>query len=561
MGVHMTQMIEQLQFELPGIGGRTYPKGISLQEIAAEFQRGRTSPIVAAKLDYEFHDLRYVPERGGKLTLIDLSDEDGIRVYSRSLCLVLVRAAAEVFPDCRVRLEHSLSKGIYGEIDIHNGEPFTEKDLNRIEERMRAIIAADEPIIKETVSLEEAAQLFEKKGLADKVRLLRYKKSPEIHLYHCGDYTDYFYGYMVPSTGYLSHFELRYYLPGFILRYPSKEHPEAIPPFKEQRKLARIFYEFEKWGKILEVDDVGALNEMVASGKGGQLIRIAEAFHEKKIAQIADMVSAERERSRIILIAGPSSSGKTTFAQRLAVQLRVNGLKPISISIDDYFVDRDHTPIGEDGLPDYECLEAIDVELFNQHLTELLQGRPVHIPVYNFQKGCREERGYAVQIAQDQPIIIEGIHGLNDRLTSNIPKDNKFKIYISALTQLNLDDHNRIPTTDNRIIRRIVRDNQFRGHDAVKTIGLWPLVRRGEEKYIFPYQEEADVMFNSALIYELAVLKNYAEPLLQQITPDMPEYSEAKRLLKFLSYFLPMDDSEVPLNSILREFIGSSCFR
>ncbi|HBF36545.1 MAG TPA: AAA family ATPase, partial [Firmicutes bacterium] len=313
--------------------------------------------------------------------------------------------------------------------------------------------------------------------------------------------------------------------------------------------------------KIMEIEDVGALNQQIAAGRSGELIRIAEALHEKKIGQIADQITADRDRIKVVLIAGPSSSGKTTFAQRLAVQLKVNGLRPVPISIDDYFVDRQRTPMGPDGLPDFECIEALNVELFNEHLTSLIQGRSVVLPRYDFQKGRSESSGITLQITKEQPLIIEGIHGLNDKLTSNIPKDNKFKIYISALTQLNIDDHNRIPTTDNRVIRRIVRDNQFRGHDALKTIGMWPMVRRGEETHIFPFQEEADIMFNSALIYELAVLKKYAEPLLQQITPDYPEFSEAKRLLKFLSYFLPMDDSEVPINSIIREFIGHSCFQ
>ena len=553
-------MAESLLFELPDGTALAYAEGTPLSQIARDFQAQFDSPIVAARIYNELHELGFIPTRGGKLRFIDLSYEDGVRIYSRSLSLVLLRAAAEVFPDSRVRIEHSLSKGLYGEIHFPDHRPLTEKALRTIEKRMEQIIDADEPITKDTIPLNDALALFEKQGKPDKVRLLRFKKKPEVHIYHCGDYRDYLYGYMVPSTGSLKMFELRFYLPGFILRYPHFQDPSVLPRFREHRKLARIFYEFEKWGEILETSDVGSLNNQLAAGKGGDLIRIAEALHEKKIAQIADLITTDRERIRLILIAGPSSSGKTTFAQRLAVQLRVNGLKPISISIDDYFVDREHTPIGSNGLPDYECLEAIDLKLFNEHLTALIQGFGVQLPRYNFQKGLREPRPETTQISYDQPIIIEGIHGLNDGLTMGIPKDNKFKIYISALTQLNIDDHNRIPTTDNRVIRRIVRDNQFRGHDAIKTIGLWPMVRQGEEKYIFPYQEEADVMFNSALIYELAVLKRYAEPLLAKITPEFAEYSEAKRLLKFLDYFLPLDDCEVPLNSILREFIGSSCF-
>ena len=539
----------------------SYPAGTVFLKIAHDFQHLFPSPIVAVKLNNEIRDLNFAPCTGGKLDFIDLRSEDGVRIYSRSLSLVLIKAAMEKFPKCVVRFEHSLSKGIYGEIHFQDNRPFTEKDLRVIKERMREIIAADEPIVKETMPTAEAIEFFKQQGHLDKVRLFQFRKTDQVNIYRLGDCTDYFYGYMVPATGYLKLFDLKYYLPGFILQFPAIDNPTALPFFREQRKLARIYYEFEKWADILEVGDVGALNTVISSGKGSELVRIAEALHEKKIAQIADLITADRERIRIILIAGPSSSGKTTFAQRLAVQLRVNGLKPISISIDDYFVDREHTPIGPNGSPDFECLEAIDLKLFNEHLTSLIQGLPVNMPRYNFHTGTREERGVTIQINSKQPIIIEGIHGLNDKLTSDVPKDHKFKIYVSALTQLNIDNHNRIPTTDNRIIRRIVRDNQFRGHNALRTIGLWPQVRHGEEMYIFPFQEEADVMFNSALIYELAILKRYAEPLLMQVTTDLPEFSEAKRLLKFLSYFLPLEDSEVPLNSILREFIGCSCFK
>lgn len=551
----------QIMFHLPDGSSYTCIAGTSFCKIAGELQPGYASPVVAMKLNNEFHDLMFIPETGGKLIPVDLSNADGIRVYARSLSLVLIRAAAEIYPNYEVHIEHSLSKGLYGEIKTPNNQPFTERDLFLIKERMTRIIEADEPIIKETIPLQDAIEIFKKKPQNDKVQLLQFKKKPEVHIYRCGDYTDYFYGHMVPSTGYLRLFDLKYYFPGFILRFPIIEDPTVLPPFQEQRKLARIYYEYEKWGDILEVSEVGSFNKIIAEGKGGELIRIAEALHEKKIAQIADLIAADRQRIRLILIAGPSSSGKTTFAQRLAVQLRVNGLRPISISIDNYFIDRAHTPIGPNGLPDYECLEAIDVELFNKDIMALIQGFSVVLPYYNFQTGNREQGKEAIRIAQGQPIIIEGIHGLNDKLTSAVPKDNKFKIYISALTQLNIDYHNRIPTTDNRVIRRTVRDNQFRGHDALKTISLWPMVRAGEEAYIFPFQEEADVMFNSALIYELAVLKRYAEPLFRKITPEYPEFAEAKRLLKFLDYFLPLDDAEVPINSILREFIGNGCFK
>lgn len=554
-------MKAEYQFELISGEKLTFPAGTSFREIVATLQPKHPNLIVGVKFNYQIRELHYLPETDGRLELIDLAQEDGIRIYARTLSFILNCAAQDLFPGCQVRIEHSLSKGLYGEIVLPGDRIFNEQDLQAIAKRMQEMVTADQPIIKESISLEEAMRTFETTGQIDKVRLFKYRQNKIVRVYHCGKYTDYFYGYMLPATGFVQQFELKYYRPGFILRFPVKDSPQAIPEFCEQRKLARVFDEFEKWGQILEVADVGALNNLIAAEKGGELLRIAEALHEKKIAQIADQIACEGERIHLITIAGPSSSGKTTFAQRLMVQLRVNGLKPISISLDDYFVDRDHTPLDEDGRPDYECLAAIDVDFFNEQLSALINGFPVYLPRYNFQTGKREIRNTPLMITANQPIIIEGIHGLNEQLTESLPKNNKFKIYCSALTQLNIDNHNRIPTTDNRIIRRIVRDHQFRGHDALKTIGMWSMVRRGEEKHIFPYQEEADVMFNSALIYELAVLKRYAEPLLASIMPDCPEYSEAKRLLKFLSYFLPLEDQEVPLNSILREFIGLSCFK
>jgi uridine kinase len=550
-----------LTFILPDGREVQYPAGTVFQQIASDQQSQYASPIVAVKFNNEIHDLTAVSEKGGVLSFIDLSLADGVRIYARSLSLVLVRAIAELFPGCKVRFEHSLSKGLYGEVDIDGNKPFTEKEVNQLKERMGAIITADELICRDTVPVAEAIEYFQKTGQLDKVRLLRYKKEPMVHIYRLGSFLDYFYGYMVPSTGYLRQFDLRFYLPGFVLQYPTIDDPNRIPVFKEQQKLARIFDEYEHWAEILEVRDVGSLNDQIAAGKGRELIRIAEALQEKKLAQIADRISAERERIKLVSIAGPSSSGKTTFAQRLAVQLRVNGLRPISVSIDNYFVDREHTPLGVDGKPDYEGIESIDLNLLNEHLIALIQGRPVTMPIYDFQSGMRQWHPEPLRIAKDQPLLIEGIHGLNDKLTAAIPKNQKYKIYVSALTQLNIDDHNRIPTTDNRLIRRIVRDNQFRSHNALKTLSLWPAVRRGEETYIFPFQEEADVMFNSALIYELAILKKYAEPLLALISNEHPEFSEAKRLLRFLSYFLPIsEEEEVPPNSILREFIGGSCF-
>lgn len=536
-----------------------YKDGTSLLEISRDFQDKFPSTIVAARVNNMLRELTYIPEGDVELEFVDLTSEDGERIYVRSLSCVFIRAAREIIKGCRVSIEHSLGNGIYCE--IHGDRSITESDVLAIEKRMREIIQKDIPFIKESIPLEEAVEMFEKDGQLDKVRLLKYRKRPFINIYSCGWFKDYFYGYMVPSTGFLKKFGLKFYPPGLILQFPNRYSPGDIPPYIDQPKLAAVFKEAEQWGEILGVADVGSLNERISMGRGRELVRIAEALHEKKIAQIADEIAQHSDRLRVILIAGPSSSGKTTFAQRLSVQLKVNGLRPVSVSLDDYFVNRDMTPRDENGNYDFESIEAIDLALFNRQLVELIEGKKVEVPTYNFQKGVREYRGNMLQVEKNQPIIIEGIHGLNERLTSSIPKENKFKIYVSALTQLNIDDHNRIPTTDTRILRRIVRDSQFRSNDALNTIKMWPSVRRGEEKYIFPFQEDANVMFNSALIYELSVLKRYAEPLLQKIDSRYREFPKARILLKFLDYFLPFDEEdEIPPNSIIREFIGKSCF-
>ncbi|NLY90927.1 MAG: nucleoside kinase [Firmicutes bacterium] len=533
-------------------------KGTTVQEILNAWPGAGHPQIVAGKVGKDLRELSFRLTEDTTVTPVDLTHVDGVRIYSRSLMMVFIRAAKEVFPHCQVKIMYSLSKGLYGELYL--GRHLAEKDLRRVEERMRKIIAADEKIEKIRMPLEEAVRIFEEEGLNDKVRLMAYRQAKEISLYRCGDYFDYYFGYMLPSTGFLKEFELLFHLPGFLLRFPSQTSPEKVPPYVEQHKISQVFYEYEKWGEVLGVSDIASLNQLINEGKGGELIRLAEALQEKKIAQIADEITRDRERVRLVMIAGPSSSGKTTFTQRLAIQLRVNGVRPVSLSLDDYFVSREFTPRNEKGEPDFEALEAIDLDLFNEQLADLIMGEKVEIPRFNFMTGRREYRGEVLQIKPDQPILIEGIHGLNERLTQAVPKDRKFKVYISALTQLNMDNHNRIPTTDNRLIRRIVRDSQFRSHDALTTLRLWTAVRAGEEKNIFPFQEEADIMFNSALTYELAILKKYVEPLLLAIPPDVPEYAEAKRLLKFTAYFLPMDEKEVPTNSILREFIGGSCF-
>lgn len=532
-------------------------EGSTLLEVSRIVAGEYPSIIVAAKVNNRLSELGHSLHKDSQIEFLDLTTSDGIRIYQRSLSFVFIRAAMEVLSGCKVTVEHSLSKGLYCE--IHYKRPILEEDVIKIEARMGEIIEEDVPFEKSSIAIEDAQRIFTELGFDAKTKLLDYRKKPEVNIYSCGWLKNYFYGYMVPSTGFLKQFKLKYYDPGVIIQYPEKTNPKDIPIFKEQKKLASIFRENEKWGKIMDIGYVANLNERISNKNYSELICIAEALHEKKIAKIADQIAEKKKR--IILIAGPSSSGKTTFAERLAIQLKINGLKPVAISTDDYFVDREHTPKDEDGEYDFEALEAVDLQLFNEHLSKLIKGYEVEIPYFNFHTGMREYRGRKMQITEEHPIIIEGIHGLNERLTEDIPHDKKFKIYISALTQLNIDDHNRIPTTDTRLLRRIVRDSKYRGHSAINTLRRWNSVRRGEEKNIFPFQEDADVMFNSALIFELAILKKYAEPLLREIPSHEKEFSESKRLLKFLSYFLSIeDDSIIPYTSIIREFIGGSVF-
>lgn len=538
---------------------KTYAAGTTILEIAGEHQYKHTSTIMAGKVNNDIKDLNYKLNEDCKLDFIDLSQSDGMRIYQRSLYFILIKAVNDIFPDRKVVINHPISKGVYCE--VIGKESLTAEDVSKIKARMDQIVAARLIFTKKTMSIEEAKEIFIKSGRMDRYNAIEFRTRPHVTVYNCGGLEDYFYGYMAPDTGYVNLFDIMYYPPGLIVRYPDKTHPQQLPEYREEKKLFTIFNEFKKWNRILGIENVGALNNIVSQGKVGEIIKISEALHEKKIANIADMINDSEHMKKIILISGPSSSGKTTFAQRLAIQLRVNGIKPVTISLDDYFVDRDRTPIDEHGEVDFEALEAIDIELFNLQLNELINLREVEIPLYNFAKGAREPVGRKLKIDEDQVIIIEGIHGLNERLTAGIPRENKFKIYISALTSMNIDDHNRIPTTDTRIIRRIVRDYKYRGCSALNTIKMWPSVRRGEKKNIFPFQEEADVMFNSALSYELGVLKPFAEPILSEIDNSVAEYSEARRLIEFLSNFLPIDPKEIPLNSIIREFIGGSSFK
>lgn len=535
-----------------------YEVGTSLLSIAKGHQSEYSVDIITAKVNNDLVELNERLYEDSYVDFLTLESYEARRIYVRGLTFVLIRAVVELFPKANVTIEHSLSKGIYGE--IHKTPELSKEELGKIERRMREIIAEDVPFSKEAMTLDKAKEVFSKYGMKDKLRLFKYWQEDMVDVCKCGSIYGYFYGKMVPSTGYLKKFQLMYYKPGFLLRHPDTYSPEEIPEFKEQRGLFRVFREAEEWADILDVADVGALNDKTITGQMGDIIRISEALHEKKIAYIADMIAQRKDNVKLILIAGPSSSGKTTFSKRLSIQLRVNGLKPYAISLDDYFVNREETPRDATGEYDFESIHALDLNLLNEHLNMLMAGEEIELPTFNFITGKREYTGKKLKLKDDMILIAEGIHGLNELLTRDIKPENKFKIYISALTQLNIDNHNRIPTTDVRILRRIVRDYRTRGKDAENTLLGWTSLRRGEDKNIFPFQEEADIMFNSTLVYELGALKKQAEPLLMQINNSSKAFSEAQRLLKFLRYFLPVGVEEIPNNSIIREFIGGSCF-
>lgn len=532
-------------------------KGIRCYEVLKKYGFSKDIPIVLVRVNGKLCELSTVLEADGSIEFIDISSKLGMMCYMRTLQFVLIKATEELFKDSKITIEHSLSKGLFGEIS--KSPKLGIDDIYLIKEKMKDIIEQDIRITKSLYDRKDAIELFKAKAMEDKVKLLQFVTQESLTIYELDGNIDYFYGPLAYSTGVLKYFDLIYYDPGFILRFPTIDKPTGIPRFEEHRKLAKIFYEAEQWGNILGVEDVGSLNEIIKEGDIVTLIRVAEALHEKKIAYIADHIQ-EKRAVKLILIAGPSSSGKTTFSKRLGIQLRVNGLVPIPISLDDYFVNRDATPKDEFGDYDFESIYALDLPLFNEHLEMLLSGKETEIPTYNFKTGQRDWNGHKMKLPENGVLIVEGIHGLNEKLTASIPHDQKFKIYISPLTQINLDDHNRIATTDVRMIRRIVRDYLSRGYGVEDTLKMWPSIRRGEDRNIFIFQEDADAMFNSALIYELAVLKKYALAELYKIQPNSSVYDEARRLINFLHYFKEVDKDFVPTNSLVREFIGGSCF-
>ena len=513
--------------------------------------------VALCKLNREYEELIKPINKDGVIGLIKFDNRIGYKIYTRTLQFIFVTAALEIFNDATITIEHSLNGGVYGE--IHKDERLTKEDLIKIKDKMLDIINRDVVIKKVKVKKEEAIKIFKEYGMKDKVSLLEHVNFEFVNLYELEGRYDYFYGQMAYSTGMIRAFDLMYYEEGFIIRYPKRDDLDRVKEFKESKKLSQIFRETERWLNIIGVADVGSLNDKVVKNEFRDLIMVCEALHEKKIAQISDMID-EKENVKVVLIAGPSSSGKTTFANRLAVQLKVNGHIPIPISLDDYFLNRENTPRDENGEYDFESIYSLDIDLFNKHLTSLLNGEEVEIPSYNFRKGEREWIGNKIKIPENGMLIIEGIHGLNPILTSSIEEKNKFKIYISALTQLNLDNHNRIATTDIRRVRRIVRDFLSRGYGAEDTLKMWSSIKRGEERNIFVYQEEADVMFNSTLVYELCILKKYALEELNKIPEDSSVALEVSRLKDFLGFFKEVDVDYVPNNSILREFIGGSIF-
>lgn len=541
---------------------KSFPHGISLLDVYKGFNLDLPYGPVNAKVNNKVEGLNYRFYNNKDVEFQNICTSSGMRTYVRSLCFVLCKAVEELYPQGSIMLEHPVSKGYYCRMNLDR--PIGLDDVQRIKQRMKEIIAEDIPFKRYECHTEEVVELFRQKGMMDKVKLLETSGNLYSYYYTLGDTVDYYYGSLLPSTGYIHLFGLEKYYDGLLLQVPNRQQPNELEEMIKQEKMLDVFKEHRRWNQILGVGNVGDFNEACNQGHATQLINVSEALQEKRISQIADEIFHRKEQGqplKLILISGPSSSGKTTFSKRLSVQLMANGIRPYPVSLDDYFVNREQTPRDANGEYDYESLYALDLDFFNQQLQSLLNGEEVELPRFNFTTGKREMSGTRLKIDENMILILEGIHALNPELTAHLPAESKFKIYVSALTTILLDNHNYIPTTDNRLLRRIIRDFKYRGYSAEETISRWPSVRAGEDKWIFPYQENADVMFNSALLFELAVIKDYAEPILRKVPNNRPEYSEAYRLRKFLEYFVPLQDKELPPTSLLREFLGGSSFR
>ena len=527
----------------------------TLEAVADRFKDYYEDDIILGIVNGRLRELNKKIKSDCELSFVTTADRDGRRTYRRSVVLLLQRAIYDVYGSMtQLHVMHSLGEGYYCQLE----KSVTEHDIDRIVCSMYSFVEKDLPITKHSAKTQYAEQLFKEKGQHDKERLLHYRRSSRVNLYELDGVVDYFYGFMAPSTGMLKYFDIVPYESGFVLLFPGA-NSRSVEPLVTSNKLFHTLDDSREWSKMLGIGTIGSLNDAIAAGRGQEIMLLQEALMEQKIGNLAAQIASD-DKKKFVMIAGPSSSGKTSFANRLSIQLIAKGRKPHPLSLDDYYVDREFCPKNPDGSFDFECLESIDIKLFNEDMNRLLKGEAVDMPSFNFKTGKREYRGRKLTLGADDILVIEGIHGLNDRLSQLIPPEHKFKIYISALTQLNIDEHNPLSTTDERLIRRIVRDARTRGTNAMETIAMWPSVRKGERENIFPFQEQADVMFNSALVYELAVLKVYAEPLLFGIERDCPEYLEAKRLLKLLDYFLPMPADGIPNNSLLREFVGESCF-
>lgn len=541
---------------------KEFPEGSSLLDIYEGFNLEMPYGPVSAKVNNKVESLDFRVYYNKDVEFLDITTTSGMRTYVRSLCFILVRAVEELYPDGTVSLEYPVSKGYF--CNLHIGRPVELDDVQRIKQKMHEIIEANLPFLRTEAHTDDVINLFLQRGMMDKVKLLKTSGQLYTCYYRLGDTVDYYYGSLVPSTGYIHLFDIAKYYDGLLLRIPSRENPGKLEEVIKQEKMLEVFQEYHRWNRIMGISTVGDFNVACNEGHATDLINLSEALQEKKISRIADEITNRNqngERVKLVLISGPSSSGKTTFSKRLSIQLMANGLKPYPISLDDYFVDREKTPLDANGKHDFESLYALDLPFFESQLSDLLAGKEVELPRFNFTTGKREMTGNKLRIDDHMILILEGIHALNPALTPNIPAANKFKIYVSALITIQLDYHNYIPTTDNRLLRRIIRDYKYRNYSAEETIARWGSVRAGEDKWIFPYQEYADAMFNSALLFELAVLKDYVEPILRKVPNNSPEYSEAHRLLRFLSYFVSVRDKELPPTSLLREFLGGSSFR